>query len=227
MAKSHAERWMAICCVALLSAGAAAAQIRTDDEITIEGENLRIDYGRSTLQMSNVVMKNKDGTMLVRAQELKSQSVKLPAKDMQLEFSGNVHIEVDGAILDSATATVGVKANRLENAHAVGTPAQFSHLLKGATQRSQGRARNIDYDAGKSQLRLSGAVWYSDGRNDINTSTLNYNMSDRSIDSNPGAGERVLLHLQMGDGNAPGSKAAPKPATPATPASTPPASGKK
>ncbi len=143
---------------------------------------------------------------------------------MQLEFSGNVHIEVDGAILDSATATVSVKANRLDNAHVVGAPAQFSHLLKGATQRSQGRARNIDYDAAKSQLRLSGAVWYSDGRNDINTSTLNYNMSDRSIDSNPGAGERVLLHLQLGDGNAPGSRPAPKPATPATP---PPAAGKK
>jgi len=227
MATSHAERWMALCCVALLSAGATAAQIRADDEITIEGENLRIDYGRSTLQMSNVIMKNRDGTMLIRAQEAKSRGVELSARDMQLEFSGNVHIEVDGAILDSATATVTVKNNRLETAHAVGTPAQFSHLLKGATQRSQGRARNIDYDAARSQLRLSGAVWYSDGRNDINTSTLNYNMSDRSIDSNPGAGERVLLHLQMGDGNAPGSKAPPKSATPATPATTPPASSKK
>ena len=99
-------------------------------------------------------------------------------------------------------ATVSLKANRLDSAHAVGTPAQFSHLLKGATQRSQGHARNIDYDAGKSQLHLAGGVWYSDGRNDINTSTLNYNLTDRSIDSNPGAGERVQLHLQLGSGNA-------------------------
>jgi lipopolysaccharide transport protein LptA len=219
MERSRAERWIALCCIALCSAGAAAAQVRTDDEITIDGVDLRIDGVRNTMQLRNVVMKNKAGTMLVRAQEAKAHSVELSSKDMQWEFSGDVHMEVDGATLDSATAVVVLKDNRLDTAHAVGTPAQFSHLPKGATQRSQGRARNIDYDAGKSMLHLTGSVWYSDGRNDINTSTLNYNMNDRSIDSNPGAGERVLLHLQLGNGN---TTPAPKPATP-----TPPASGKK
>jgi lipopolysaccharide transport protein LptA len=189
MATSRAERWVALCCAALLSAAAAAAQVRSDDEVTI------------------------DGTMLVRAREARAHSVELSAKAGQWEFSGDVHIEVDGAILDSATAEIILKANRLDSAHVVGTPATFSHLLKGATQRSQGRALTMDYDADKSQLRLAGDVWYSDGRNDISTSTLNYNMNDRSIDSNPGAGERVLLHLQLESG--------------ATPATTPPAAGKK
>jgi lipopolysaccharide transport protein LptA len=221
MATSRAERWAALCCVALLSVGAAAGQVRTDDEVAIDGEDLRIDYGRNTMQLRNVVMKNKDGTMLISAQEAKAHSVELTSKDSQWEFSGAVHIEVDGAILDSATATISLKANRLDSAHVVGTPATFSHLLKGATQRSQGHARTIDYDAAKSQLHLAGGVWYSDGRNDINTATLNYNMNDRSIDSNPGAGERVLLHLQLGDGSTPATRPAPKPAT------TPPPAGKK
>jgi lipopolysaccharide transport protein LptA len=214
MATSRVERWAALCCVACISATAVAAQVRADDQVTVDGEDLRIDYARNTMQLRNVVMQNRDGTMLIRAQEAKAHSVELSAKEGQWEFSGAVHIEVDGAILDSTTATISLKSNRLDSAHVVGTPAQFSHLLKGATQRSQGHARSIDYDAGKSLLHLAGGVWYSDGRNDINTSTLNYNMNDRSIDSNPGAGERVLLHLQLGDGK-----------TPATPA--PPAAGKK
>jgi lipopolysaccharide export system protein LptA len=109
----------------------------------------------------------------------------------------------------------------------VGTPATFSHLLKGATQRSQGHAQTIDYDAGKSQLRLSGAVWYSDGRNDINTSSLNYNMADRSIDSNPGAGERVQLHLLLGSGTTATKPAAKPTPSPAAPARSAPAAGKK
>jgi lipopolysaccharide transport protein LptA len=239
MAKSRAERCVprhrvalhgvVLCCVALGSAIAAAAQVRSDDQIAIDGVDLRIDYGRNTLQMRNVVMKNRDGTMLITAQEAKAHSVELSARDMQWDFIGDVHIEVDGATLDAATATVNIKANGLDSAHAVGNPAQFSHLLKGATQRSQGHARNIDYDAGKSQLHLSGAVWYSDGRNDINTSTLNYNLADRSIDSNPGAGERVQLHLQLDSGTTV-TKPAPKPApVPATipPASVPAPAGKK
>jgi lipopolysaccharide transport protein LptA len=223
MATSRADTWrlVALTCAASISVGAIAAQVRPNDEVTIDGEDLRVDYVRKTMQMRNVEMKNKEGTMLIRAQDAKAHSVELSSKDQQWEFSGNVHIEVDGAILDSATATINLKSNRLDSAHAVGTPAQFSHLLKGATQRSQGSARNIDYDAGKSQLHLTGGVWYSDGRNDIKTSTLNYNMNDRSIDSNPGSGERVLLHLQLGNGTA----------TPATPATKPPPpappSGKK
>jgi lipopolysaccharide transport protein LptA len=216
MATSRAERRVALCCVAFLSAAAAAAQVRTDDKVAIDGEDLRIDYGRNTLQLRNVVMKNMDGTMLIRAQEARAHSAELSSKDSEWEFSGDVHIEVDGATLDSATGTVSLKSNHLDSAHVAGTPARFSHLIKGATQRSQGHALTIDYDAGKSLLHLAGDVWYSDGRNDINTASLNYNMNDRSIDSNPGDGERVLLHLQLGDGS-----------TPAAPATTPPpASGK-
>jgi lipopolysaccharide transport protein LptA len=225
MAISRAELRVALCCVAFISAAAAAAaaQVRTDDQVAIDGEDLRIDYGRNTLQLRNVVMKNKEGTMLISAREAKAHSVELSSRDSQWEFSGDVHIEADGAILDSATATVNLKSNRLDSAHVAGTPAQFSHLLKGATQRSQGHARTIDYDAGKSQLHLAGGVWYSDGRNDINTSTLNYNMSDRSIDSNPGAGERVQLHLQLGTGTTtPATPPATKPAPP-----VPPPAGKK
>lgn len=222
MAISRAELRVALCCVAFISAVAAAAQVRTGDQVAIDGEDLRIDYGRNTLHLRNVVMKNMDGTMLIRAQDAKAHSVELSSKDSQWDFSGDVHIEIDGAILDSATATVNLKSNRLDSAHVAGTPAQFSHLLKGATQRSQGHARTIDYDAGKSQLHLAGGVWYSDGRNDINTSTLNYNMNDRSIDSNPGSGERVLLHLQLGNGTATPATTPAKPPTPA-----PPPSGKK
>ncbi|MEO8309167.1 MAG: LptA/OstA family protein [Pseudomonadota bacterium] len=208
-------RWAALGCAAFLgmSTGAAAAQLRPGELIDIDGEDLRIDYQRNTLQLRKIVMKNSDGTMLIRAQEAKAHSVEMSTKDSQWEFSGDVHIEVNGAILDSATATVTFKANGLDSAHAVGTPAQFSHMLKGATQRSQGRARTIDYDADKAQLHLSGGVFYSDGRNDINTSMLNYNMADRSIDSSPGAGERVRLHLQLGSAPA----GAPPAANPAAP----------
>ncbi len=219
--RTEACAWAAVCCLAGYSAGVVAAQPRSVGQFDVEGEDLRIDYQRNTMQLKKIVMTDKLGTMLIRAQDAKAHSVDLSAKDMQWEFSGDVHIEFNGATLDSATATVSFKDNMLESAHAVGAPAQFSHLLKGATQRSQGRAHTIDYDAAKSQLHLAGGVWYSDGTNEINTSTLNYNLANRSIDSNPGTGERVRLHLQLGKGTVtPAPKAAPPP-TGAAPATAP------
>jgi lipopolysaccharide transport protein LptA len=224
----NSGQWAALACLACGSAGAIAAQPRPAGQIDVDGDHLHVDYQRNTLQLKNIVMTDKEGTILIRAQDAKAHSVELSAKDMQWEFSGDVHMEFNGATLDSATATVSFKNNLLDNAHAVGTPAQFSHQLKGATQRSQGHARTIDFDAAKSQLHLAGGVWYSDGTNDINTSSLNYNLADRSIDSNPGAGERVRLHLQLGKGTVtPAPKASTPPPAGAAPATTAPGPAKR
>ena len=79
----------------------------------------------------------------------------------------------------------------------------FSHQLKGATQRNQGRAGTIDYDAGKSLLRLDGGAWYSDGRNEITSPFLVYNLADRSLEKEAREGERVILTIRPGTSTTP------------------------
>lgn len=211
MALSHAESWrrhalFVVACIVLglglVSAATSAAQVRQDDWIIVNTGGMKIS-ANNTLQLRDAIITNRQETMMIRAKEANAQGVELSFNNSQWEFRGDVHIEVDGAVLDATTATVRFSSNRLGTAHVVGSPAQFSHLLKGSTQRNQGRAGTIDYDAGKSLLRLDGGAWYSDGRNEINSPYLVYNLGDRSLEKEAREGERVILTIRPGTSPAP------------------------
>jgi lipopolysaccharide transport protein LptA len=98
-----------------------------------------------------------------------------------------VHVEFDGAMLDADTATVAFTEGRVKTIQVRGAPAQFSHQLKKTGRRTQGRANRIDYDAGKSLMRLTDDIWFSDGRNEVKAQWLNYNLDDGVFDAAPGS----------------------------------------
>ena len=226
MALSRAESWrrcalFAVACIGLghVSAVASAAQVRQDDWIIVNTGGMQISANNTLQLRDGIIITNKQETMMIRAKEANAQGVELSFNNSQWEFRGDVHIEVDGAVLDAATATVRFTSNRLGSAHVVGSPAQFSHVMKGSTHRNQGRAGTIDYDAGKSLLRLDGGAWYSDGRNEITSPFLVYNLADRSLEKEAREGERVILTIRPGT-----SAPAPSPA-PTSPPASPPAPG--
>jgi len=96
-------------------------------------------------------------------------------------LAGSVHIEFDSATLDADNATITFAADRLQKVHVTGAPSHFSHQLKDAARRNQGRAAIIDYDAQSALLRLSGGTWYSDGKNVMEIASYTYNLNDSSI----------------------------------------------
>lgn len=208
MANSRADtvRGMLLACVACVAPDLASpAQVPPEDWIIeFQADRTSIDYAAHTLTITRPNIANQQGTMLIRAQQAVAQSVELSFNDSQWEFSGDVHIEIDGVVLDAVTATARFKANRLDSALVVGTPAQFSHLLKGSSQRNQGHANSIEFEAGKAQVRLIGDAWYSDGRNEIRAPRHTYNLLDRSLDSEGLDGDRVRMTIR------PETTAAPK-----------------
>jgi lipopolysaccharide transport protein LptA len=200
MADSRADivRGMLLAWVACATTGLAApAQVRPEDWIIeFQADRTSIDYEAHTLRITRPSIANQQGTMLIRANEAVAHSVELSFNNSEWEFIGDVHIEIDGVVLDAATATGKFKANRLDSALVVGTPAQFSHLLKGSSQRNQGRANSIEFDAARAQVRLVGDAWYSDGRNEIRAPRHTYNLVDRSLESEGLAGDRVRMTIR-------------------------------
>jgi len=224
MALLHAESWrrhalFAVACIGLglVSAATSAAQVRQDDWIIVNTGGMKVSASNTLELRDGIIITNRQETMMIRAKEANAQGVELSFNNSQWEFSGDVHIEVDGAVLDADTATVRFTANRLGNARVVGSPAKFSHVLKGSTQRNQGRAGTIDYDAGKSLLRLDGGAWYSDGRNEITSPFLVYNLADRSLEKEAREGERVILTIRPGTSSTPAPAPTPPPASPPSP----------
>jgi len=227
MASSRAEGWrrcalFAVACVGmgLVSAATSAAQLREDDWIIVNTGGMKVTASNTLELRDGIVITNRQETMMIRAREADAQGTELSFNNSQWEFRGDVHIEVDGAVLDAATATVRFSSNRLGSARVVGSPATFSHVLKGSTQRNQGRAGKIDYDAGKSLLRLDGGAWYSDGRNEITSPFLVYNLADRSLEKEAREGERVILTIRPGTSP---SQTSPAPSPPSPAPTTPPA----
>jgi lipopolysaccharide transport protein LptA len=202
------RRGLALLLAAALTAPAPAAATK-DQELKVVSDTFRIDSTANTVRMTNVTISNVQGTMTIAAQKAVAKGVELNFNDSEIEFSGAVHIHFQDGDLDSDTAHVKFVSNQVDSAHAVGAPAKFSQLPAGDVQRREGHANIIDYDAGHAKLHFSGAVWFFDGRNEMNPGTLTYGLVDKSIDA-----DRVRMTIRQGQTPARATPAVPAPATP-------------
>ena len=87
--------------------------------------------------------------------------------------------------------------NRLERALATGSPATFSHQLKGSERRNSGRANSIEYDVKRGRMRMAGKAWYTDGRSEFTTEGIVYNLANRAIESEPGPGPDSRVRMRI------------------------------
>jgi lipopolysaccharide transport protein LptA len=202
----------------LLAAGAvcaAQARLTLDNQTPIQFEGgaacFRANFGAGTLESCDVTLRQ--GTQaLIQAKNATARRLSEGYEDGEWQFSNGVHIEFDDAVLDADSATVLFASNRIKEIHVKGAttePARFSHQLKDAPRRNQGRAATIDYDAAAGTVRLAGGTWYSDGRNEVNTASLIYSMNDGSFSNatGPNESDRVRITIRP-------DKRVPPPRTP-------------
>src|SRR5512139_2254620 len=202
----------------LLAAGAVCAAQETftlDRQTPIQFEGgaacFRANFSAGTLESCDVTLRQ-GATTLIQANNATARRLSDGYEDGEWQFTNGVHIEFDDAVLDADSATVLFADNRLKEVHVKGAkdePARFSHQLKDAPRRNQGHAATIDYDAAGGLLRLAGGTWYSDGRNEVSTASLIYNMNDGSFSNatGPDESDRVRITIRP-------DKRVPPPRTP-------------
>ncbi len=191
----------------LLAAGLACAaqgKLTLDNQTPIEFEGgaacFRANFSAGTLESCDVTLRQGDQA-LIRAKNASARRLSEGYEDGEWQFTNGVHIEFQDAVIDADSATVLFADNRLKEVHvkgATGQPARFSHQLKDSPRRNQGRAATIDYDSVAATLRLAGGTWYTDGRNEVNTASLIYNMNDGSFSNatGPGDSDRVRITIR-------------------------------
>jgi lipopolysaccharide transport protein LptA len=198
--------------IALLAAmglfAAASAAEAPQADIDVEGSNPRVNLNVGTLLMNDVTVRQGPGT-LIRAKSTSARGLAEGYDNSQWEFKDDVHIEFDGAILDANSAVVQFAENRVRSIVVTGAPAHFSHQLEKSTQRNQGRAGTIEYDARTGQVRFAGGTWYSDGRNEVTTASLVYNVKDGSFFNEGDSADSGRVRLTIRPG-----KRVPPPRTP-------------
>lgn len=194
-----ASRVAAALCLLLAPAATLQAGAAPAGEFQIEADGLQLDYAANTLRMPNIVIRQQSpqGNLLIRAREATARGTEPSFENSQWTFTGDVHIEYQDGVLDADTARLSFSGNRLQRAQVDGSPARFSHQPRGSSQRNQGSAQRIEMDVARQRVRLSGNAWYTDGRNEVTTAAIIYNMQDRSIETERGEGEENRVRMTI------------------------------
>lgn len=157
--------------------------------VDISAGSLQVDTAINRVLLKPVEIRQ--GAMSIRADEAWVNGVEVSFSNTDWHFRGTVHITFEGGELDAGEATAKFVGNQLRNAEVSGMPATFSQPAADGAQGSHGRAGTIHYDVSQARVKLTGDVWFTDGRGELATQApLTYDLTNRSVSS-----ERVQIRI--------------------------------
>jgi lipopolysaccharide transport protein LptA len=167
--------------LALLGGSAQGAGPRgfSSEDITLDAASSDIDYRANMLRFRDVIIAQ--GDTRIEANEAEANGTGLKFDNSKWQFRGDVRIRFANGNLQSDQATVSFTGNRIAHAQISGSPAQFEQRVENLPQPARGRAGVIDYDLVGGNVRLSKDAWLSDGRSEISSQVLVYNLRDQKV----------------------------------------------
>jgi lipopolysaccharide transport protein LptA len=144
--------------------------------------------GQVHLEFDGAVLDGDAATVVFADGRLSSANVQAISSPPSRQPKKPVHVELNGAELDVDTAVVAFAEGSIKTVQAQGAPAIFSHLVKKTGRRANGRANRINYDAGKSLMRLTEDARFSYGGNTVDTQLVVYNLDDGLYEIGPFSG---------------------------------------
>ena len=199
--------WLVLATLQLPAAQPAPASGAGD--IVLDAGSSQIDYAANRLSFTDVTISQ--GELRIHADKAVANGVGLRFDDSRWEFSGNVVLQMGRGSLSASETTVRFTGNRIASAQARGTPAQFEQQVATLPKPVRGHAARIDYDIAAQTVRLTQDAWLFDGRNEINSPTLIYNIRDQVArsETRQGSSERVQITIRPETQPAPAVTAKP------------------
>ena len=187
---------VALTLAALRLPAAQTPPVNAIADIVLDAGSSQIDYAANRLSFTDVTISQ--GELRIHADKAVANGVGLRFDDSRWEFSGNVVLQMGRGSLSASETTVRFAGNRIASAQARGTPAQFEQQVAALPKPVRGHAARIDYDIAAQTVRLSQDAWLFDGRNEINSPTLIYNIRDQIArsDTRQGSSARVQITIR-------------------------------
>jgi lipopolysaccharide transport protein LptA len=187
----------------------ADAHVQASDQaIDVEASSSLIDSRTNRLTLPDVTISQ--GSLRIQADNAVADGTRLSFEDSRWEFSGNVRIHFETGSLTAAQASVRFVGNRIAEAQATGAPAEFEQKLASMSRPVHGHAGKIDFDFLQQTVRLSEDAWFFDGRNEMTSQVVIYNIKEQlaQTDSAPGGTGRVHITIRP---ESPAEPVAPQP----------------
>lgn len=198
----------ALLLAALGTTAGAADLVRPGDKFTWDADVVTSDFRTDTLEISGNVIVTQ-GPTSIQAGAAKANDVR--SENSRWSFQQSVHIVTSEAELQSESASAAMVGGQLARARAEGAPAQFEQRGAREDGQVQGRAGVIDYDFVAGIVKLTGNVWFSNGKDEFRGDVVIYNVRDERLQINPGGQGRVRGIIRPRQGTA---ATAPAPAPP-------------
>lgn len=224
-----------VAALTFLSVASLGVNARTEERppaITYDASSMEADYKTHMMRLKDVTITY--GKMTVRAD--RALATASDFKNSRWTFDGNVRINAEPrGNLRSDEAVVEFRDNQLKRATATGNPAEFDQKREDSNAVTHGHADQIVYDVGPGTVRLSSdrhpddRAWVSDGRSDIRSPVIVYNLREERVEATTSSGSLgtdTRVHVTIDPNEAPkvdgGGTNKPKPPDPPKTQSNPP-----
>jgi lipopolysaccharide transport protein LptA len=168
----------------------AAAPQEEAEPIVFDSGNASVDPDANTLRLGKGIWIHRGHDLSIRAREATAHSLEKSRQDNVWDLNDEVEILFEGTELIANKATVRFANKRLTLANVVGVPATFSHQPRDSARQYKGRANSIEFDDTKSTVRFAGNAWFSDGRYEISTEAVVYNVKTHVFESEAGPDDK-------------------------------------
>jgi lipopolysaccharide transport protein LptA len=190
----------ALCVAGLLGVADAAPAPCTNQEIVVDAKKpWELNFRNNNAVLRDVVITQ--CALRIEAAEARVTGG-LNFDSGQWIISGNVRIKADSGSLRSDKAIVSFRNKLISRATITGAPAEFEQLRDDGTT-SRGHANTIDYETSTGTVSFTGGAWLTDGRNEVSSQQLVYNIRTQSVGHSKTTGEgadtgRVRFVIQPG-----------------------------
>jgi LPS export ABC transporter protein LptC/lipopolysaccharide transport protein LptA len=179
-----------------LELGGGVSARTAPPDIELEAADSQVDGATNRLTFTDVTITQ--GVFQIRARGARGEGAGLSFQDSRWEFTGDVRIRFEGGTLVADSAVIQFAGNRPAQARVSGTPAEFTQQVEGLPRPVQGRARSVTLDLLARTVRLTQDAWLFDGRNEIRSQAVFYDMRARLARAERGGSddERVRITIR-------------------------------
>jgi lipopolysaccharide transport protein LptA/LPS export ABC transporter protein LptC len=136
----------------------------------------RFDYTDNDIVLTKVRTKSEP---FISADQARAAGADLA--NNQVVLQGSVRMEVPNkGLITADQAIVTVRNSRIVHAQLTGAPVNFQTKRKGTDELIRGRGTTIDYDVPTQMVRFLGEAWFSKGKYEFTSDSIEYNLVTES-----------------------------------------------
>ena len=171
----------------------ALAQARDEDlRVSLDAEWSSFDRQSNTMMFRG--LRIAQGGFTIEADDAVASDLEFNRSDW--EFSGNVRIGLDTAMIEASRAEILFETHELLIVELQGDPARFEDRNPERGDPIRGGAEVLRYESAEGTLRMTGGAYLSEGPNEFRGCDLIYDIDEKKITSGSSeCGEPLVISI--------------------------------